>query len=79
MPAYLKGFEEQRNEIKAIINNPKEPTFENTIKPLNTVDSFLLKSAGYLVHSILPIPMIHCRKSIRNFLLSYQSTETILV
>ena len=32
MPAFLKGFEEQKNEIKAIINNPKEPTFENTIK-----------------------------------------------
>jgi peptidyl-dipeptidase Dcp len=32
MPALLKGFEEQKKEIKAIINNPKEPTFENTIK-----------------------------------------------
>lgn len=32
MPAYLKGFEEQNNEIKAIINNPAQPTFENTIK-----------------------------------------------
>lgn len=34
MPAYLKGFEEQKKEIKAIINNPKEPTFENTIREL---------------------------------------------
>lgn len=34
IPAYLKGFEEQREEIKAIINNPQEPTFENTIKAL---------------------------------------------
>jgi peptidyl-dipeptidase Dcp len=33
MPAYLKGFEEQKQEIKAIINNPDEPDFENTIKP----------------------------------------------
>lgn len=33
MPAFLKGFEEQKSEIKAIINNPEEPTFENTIKP----------------------------------------------
>jgi peptidyl-dipeptidase Dcp len=32
MPAFLKGFEEQKKEIKAIINNPKEPTFVNTIK-----------------------------------------------
>jgi len=34
MPAYLKAFEEQKNEIRAIINNPKEATFENTIKAL---------------------------------------------
>jgi peptidyl-dipeptidase Dcp len=34
MPAYLRGFEEQRAEVKAIINNPEEPTFENTIKAL---------------------------------------------
>jgi peptidyl-dipeptidase Dcp len=33
MPAYLKGFEEQKQEIQAIINNPDEPDFENTIKP----------------------------------------------
>jgi peptidyl-dipeptidase Dcp len=34
MPAYLKGFEEQKAEISAIITNPDEPTFENTIKML---------------------------------------------
>ncbi len=32
MPAFLKGFEEQKKEIKAIISNTDEPTFENTIK-----------------------------------------------
>lgn len=32
MPAFLKGFEAQKLEIKAIINNTDEPTFENTIK-----------------------------------------------
>jgi len=32
MPAFLKGFEEQKKEVKAIINNPEEPTFGNTIK-----------------------------------------------
>lgn len=32
MPAFLKGFEEQTKEVKTIINNPGEPTFENTIK-----------------------------------------------
>lgn len=34
MPAFLKGFEVHRAEIKAIINNKKEPTFDNTIKEL---------------------------------------------
>jgi len=33
-PAYLKAFEEQKTEIQAIINNPKEPDFNNTIKML---------------------------------------------
>ena len=32
MPATLKGFEEQKKEIQAIITNPKEPDFKNTIK-----------------------------------------------
>ena len=32
MPAFLIAFEEENKEIKAIINNPEEPTFENTIK-----------------------------------------------
>ncbi len=34
MPAFLKGFEVHKAEIKAIINNKKEPTFDNTIKAL---------------------------------------------
>ena len=43
MPAYLKGFEEQKKEIKTIINNPKEPTFENTIKELEYSGELLSK------------------------------------
>jgi peptidyl-dipeptidase Dcp len=43
MPAYLKGFEEQKKEIKAIINNPKEPTFGNTIKELEYSGQLLAK------------------------------------
>ncbi|MCJ7447074.1 MAG: M3 family metallopeptidase [Bacteroidales bacterium] len=42
-PAYLKGFEEQNKEVKAIINNPAEPTFENTIKALEYSDELLTK------------------------------------
>jgi peptidyl-dipeptidase Dcp len=33
MPAFLIAFDEENKEIKDIINNPKTPTFENTIKP----------------------------------------------
>jgi peptidyl-dipeptidase Dcp len=43
LPAYLKGFKEQRDEIKAIINNPKAPTFKNTIKALEYSDQLLTK------------------------------------
>jgi peptidyl-dipeptidase Dcp len=32
MPAFLRGFKEQKNEIKAIIDNPKTATFDNTVK-----------------------------------------------
>ncbi|PWD97896.1 M3 family metallopeptidase [Marinilabilia rubra] len=34
MPAFEKALEEGRSEIKAIINNPGEPTFENTIEAM---------------------------------------------
>ncbi len=43
MPAYLKGFEEQRKEIRAIITNPKEPSFDNTIKMLSYSGDLLNK------------------------------------
>jgi peptidyl-dipeptidase Dcp len=43
MPAYLKGIEEESNEIKAIINNPKKPTFDNTIKALEYSGQLLNK------------------------------------
>jgi len=42
-PAYFKGFEEQKAEIKAIINNPKEPDFNNTIKMLTYSGELLNK------------------------------------
>jgi len=43
MPAYLKAFEEQKNEIKVIITNPEEPTFDNTIKALEYSGELLTK------------------------------------
>jgi len=43
MPAFLKGFEEQRKEIQDIINNPDNPTFNNTIKPMEYSGQLLTK------------------------------------
>jgi len=43
MPAYLKGFEEQMNEVTAIIENQDEPTFENTIRALEYSGALLRK------------------------------------
>jgi len=45
MPAYLKGMEEQRKEIKDIITNSEEPTFENTIKAYDYSGQLLTKVA----------------------------------
>jgi peptidyl-dipeptidase Dcp len=43
MPAYLMGIEEDRKEVNAIINNPKAPTFDNTIKALEYSGQLLTK------------------------------------
>ncbi|HOF21622.1 MAG TPA: M3 family metallopeptidase [Bacteroidales bacterium] len=43
MPAYLKAFEEQKKEISAIINNKKEPSFDNTIRALEYSGQLLTK------------------------------------
>ncbi len=51
MPAYLKGFEEERNEIRAIITNPKEPDFNNTIKML-AYSGDLLNKVGRVFGSL---------------------------
>ena len=41
--AFLKGMEEQQTEIQAIINNKKEPDFENTIVALDGSGKLLSK------------------------------------
>ena len=43
MPAFLKGFEEQRKEIQEIINNHDKPTFNNTLKALEYSGQLLNK------------------------------------
>ena len=42
-PAYLKGIEEQKLEIRKIITNSEEPTFVNTIKALEYSGELLSK------------------------------------
>ena len=42
-PAFLKGMEEHKKEIDAIVNNTEEPTFENTIVALDQSGELLNK------------------------------------
>lgn len=42
-PAFLKGMEEEMAEVNAIINNPEEPTFDNTIKAMQFTGKLLQK------------------------------------
>jgi len=42
-PAFIKGMEEQMAEVNAIINNPEEPTFENTVKAMEYTGELLSK------------------------------------
>ncbi|MBU2492931.1 MAG: M3 family metallopeptidase [Bacteroidetes bacterium] len=43
LPAFIKGMEEQNKEIEIIINNPDEPTFENTIEAIEYSGNLLSK------------------------------------
>ena len=42
-PAFLKGMEEQVAEVEAIVSNPDEATFENTIVALDQSGKLLMK------------------------------------
>lgn len=45
-PAFLKGIKQQNEEIKAIVENPEEPTFENTIVALDNSGEILARVSG---------------------------------
>ena len=45
-PAFLKGIEQQNQEIKAIVENSEEPTFENTIVALDNSGEILARVSG---------------------------------
>lgn len=42
-PAFLKGMEVQAQEINSIVDNPEEPTFENTIVALDNSGAILTR------------------------------------
>ena len=42
----LRGMEEQKAEIEAIINNPEAPTYANTIAALDQCGTLLRKEIG---------------------------------
>ena len=42
-PAFERGIEQQTKEIEAIVNNPEEPTFENTIVAFDNSGSILTR------------------------------------
>lgn len=46
LPAFKAGIEEAKAEIDAIVNNPDEPTFENTIEALEMSGKTLNRVAG---------------------------------
>ena len=45
-PAFLAGIDRQNEEIKAIVENPEEPTFENTIVALDNSGEVLDRVSG---------------------------------
>lgn len=51
IPAIKAGIEEQQKEIDAIVNNAEEPTFENTIVPLE-LSGQILKRVGGVMYNI---------------------------
>ena len=46
LPAFKEGMKQQNNEIKAIIDNSKPPTFENTLETYEKSGSLLRKVEG---------------------------------
>jgi peptidyl-dipeptidase Dcp len=49
-PAFIEAMKLNKEEINAIINNPEEPTFENTIVALEKSGQMINKVAGTFYH-----------------------------
>jgi len=50
MPAFKKGMELEKQEINAIVNNPEEPTFKNTLIALEKSGELLSKVSAVFWH-----------------------------
>jgi len=46
LPAFEKGIAEEKNDVAAIIDNPEDPTFENTIVALDATGELLSRVQG---------------------------------
>ena len=45
-PAFEEGMKQHKAEIEAIVNNPEEPTFENTIVALDKAGELLNRTSA---------------------------------
>lgn len=45
-PAFEEGMKQHKAEIEAIVNNPEEPTFENTIVALDRAGELLNQTSS---------------------------------
>ncbi|HAP60285.1 MAG TPA: peptidase M3, partial [Cytophagales bacterium] len=52
MPAFEKGMEDNLAEIDAIVNNPEEPTFANTLEELERSGKLLSKVQGVFYNMV---------------------------
>ncbi len=50
MPAFKKGMKLEKQEINAIVNNPEEPTFKNTLIALEKTGELLSKVSAVFWH-----------------------------
>jgi peptidyl-dipeptidase Dcp len=50
MPAFLEGMKLQKAEVENIVNNPKEPTFQNTIEAMENTGRLLNNVSGVFYH-----------------------------
>ncbi len=61
LPAFREGMAEQKVEVQAIIDNPDDPTFANTIEELERTGAQLTKASN----AFFPVRSAHSNEEIR--------------